>query len=269
MSHNKKRNTALLFEILIKEQTKCVLSKHHKKANFIEKIINSFFAKNTILAKELEFYRILTETKSVSNEYAERILSVVKQERDKLDEEKLWESQSKLISLINKTLGPSVFSNFVPDYTKYASINIIFNKNAPLSERMGMEQVIKECLVKEEKKMELVKEDVNLLHFRKFMENFNEKYSSLLDEQKDLLNQFLLFKFGDKIDFKVYLNRECSRLLNVIEENKIKAKDDSVLYENINKCIDNLKSSSVRYTDDVFIYSIMKYQEMARELKGD
>jgi hypothetical protein len=39
MNHNKKRNTAFLFEILVQEQTKCVLKKQDKKAKFIENII--------------------------------------------------------------------------------------------------------------------------------------------------------------------------------------------------------------------------------------
>ena len=36
MSHNKKRNTAFLFEVLLKEQTKAILDKKDSKAQFIE-----------------------------------------------------------------------------------------------------------------------------------------------------------------------------------------------------------------------------------------
>jgi len=268
MNHNKKRNTAFLFEVLIKEQTKCVLKKEIKKGKFIEKIINSFFDKKSPLSKELELYNCLLETKECTNEYAEKLLSFVRKERDSLDEVKIFEQQGKLISLINKSLGPDVFSNFIPDYKSLATINLLFSKNTPFVVKMKMEEVLKESMTKKEKKIELIKQDVNILHFKKFMENFNEKYSSLLDEQKQLLNKFLLFKFGDQVDFKLHLNSECSRLIKVIESKKESVKNDQVLYENIDKCLENLKSSEHKYTDDLFIYSIMKYQELARELEN-
>lgn len=268
MNHNKKRNTAFLFEVLIKEQTKCVLRKEIKKGKFIEKMIKSFFSKDGILIKELELYNCLVEAKECSLEYAEKLLSYVKKERDSLDELKIFESQGKLISLINKTLGPDVFTNFVPDYKNLATINMFFNKNTPFLIKMKMEEVLKESMTKKDKKIELIKEEVNLFHFRKFIENFNEKYSSLLEEQKELLNKFLLFKFGDQIDFKLHLNTECSRLVKIIESKKENVKNDQILYENINKCLTNLKLSEHKYTDDLFVYSIMKYQELARELEN-
>ncbi len=268
MNHNKKRNTAFLFEILVKEQTKCVLNKQNKKAKFIEKIIHKFFGEETVLRKELELYNCLLETNYNSSELAEKLISYVKQEHQSINEKQLFETQSKLIHLMNRSLGQDVFESFIPNYKNLATINIIWNKKAPLALKVEMEQIIKESLIKQEKKIELIKEDVNLLHFRKFMENFNEKYSTLLEEQKELLNKFILFKFGDEIDFKVYLNRECNRLLEAIESNKEKVKDNKELYENIDKCVDNLKSSSLKHMDDVFVYSIMKYQELAKELNS-
>lgn len=269
MSHNKKRNTALLFEVLIKEQAKCILKKQDKKAKFIEKLIKKFFFKGSPLSKELELYTTLAETTNCSSEQAERLITNAKLARATISESVLYEMQSKLISLVNKTLGQHTFSNFVDNYKNLATINILFNDKAPFKTKMDMEQVLKESLTKQEKKEELITEEINMFIFKKYLENYNDEYVSLLDEQKELLNKFVLYKFGDEIDLKIYLNTECVRLSKVIDENIKNTDKDDVLYEKLNKTSENLKNMSIKHIDDTFIYSMLKYQELAKELNSN
>jgi hypothetical protein len=266
-THNKKRNTAFLFEVLILEQTKSILQKKDKRARFIESVINKFF-NGTNLQRELDLYHALSESTEMQENIAEQLISNAKKEREKINDQTLFEEQTKLISLINKALGSDVFSNFVENYKNLASINIIFNKNAPLKLRTEVEEVIKESLIKKEKKDSLIKENINFLHYKKFLENFNDEYKELLPEQKELLNKYILFKFGDTVDFKIYLNNECLRLLSDIEKKKEVVKEHAELYNVVNQCLNELKSSNIRHLDDVFVYKIMKYQALDRELSN-
>lgn len=268
-THNKKRNTAFLFEILIKEQTKCILKKQDKKALFIEKLINKFFSPNSLLMKELTLYHTLSESSRCTPSFAEKLITNVKLERDKLSDKQIYESQSKLISIINKSLGSDTFSNFVENYKNLASINILFNKQSSIKHKTEIENVIKESLIYEEKKEELIKEEVNFLVYKKFLENFNEEYKDLLSEQKVLLNQYIYYKFGNDVDFKIHLNNECLRILRTIEKKKELVKENQELYQNIDKCINELKNLSFNKIDDMFIYKIMKYQELERELVNE
>jgi hypothetical protein len=269
MNHNKKRNTAFLFEILVQEQTKCVLKKEDKKALLIEKIIKKFFSENSYLYKELELYNLLSESKFDNNQEANNFLFLIKEEKRSLSEEKIFEEQSKLISIINKNLGPDLFENFVPKYKIYATINILLNKNSSLKEKMIMENSIKQYLLSANvENKEYIKEDVNMLVFKKTMENFNNEYKELLPEQKTLLNKFLLHKFGEKIDFKLYLNEECKRIHDNLVENIKKVENNKELYEKLNIAVSNLKNNSVKYFDDVFIYSLLNYQKLSRELNN-
>ena len=57
--HNKKRNTAFLFEALIREVTKAVAEGNKKREAKIIKIIKEHFSKSTELSKELKIYKCL------------------------------------------------------------------------------------------------------------------------------------------------------------------------------------------------------------------
>jgi hypothetical protein len=54
VKHSKFKNTAILFELLVKQITQEVLSNSTK--NVSEKIIKEFFSSNKELAKELKLY---------------------------------------------------------------------------------------------------------------------------------------------------------------------------------------------------------------------
>lgn len=266
MAHNKKRNTAVLFEILVKEQAKCILKKQDKKAKFIEKLIKKFYCKGSPLSQELELYNVLSESSELAENTAERLIFNIKQARSTINESLLYEMQSKLISLINKTLGPETFNNFIPNYTKLATINTLFNIKESFKHKMEMEQILKDSLINNHKEEELIKEDVNMLVFKQYMTHYNSEYASLLDEQKELLNKFVLYKFGDDVDLKVYLNTECLRLSNIITDNIKKASNDDLLKEKLTKVLTKLQNISINNIDDQFIYSIMKYQELVKEI---
>lgn len=268
MTHNKKRNTAFLFEALVKEQVECVLKKKDKKATLIQKTINKFFAPNTELGKELELYISLSESKKLSSEFAERLISTVKQSRENLNESELWAEQGKLISFINKALGSHVYENFVPSYRVLATINSIFNKRLPVKYRALMEQKIKDFLVSSQEKEEEVNEGVDALVFQKYIENFNNQYSNLLTEQKELLSKFILYQFGSDIDFKVYMNEECGRISKIVQSNLNKL-DSDLLKETVNQCIGDLKNINLKHIDETLIYQMMKYQELARTFSNE
>lgn len=267
ISHNKKRNTAFLFEILLKEQIKAILAKKDLKAQLVEKIIIKFFNKGSVLFKELELYESLLEFRDRSGEDIDKIILLAKNERATLDDKEIYEEQSQLISLINKKIGAESFYNFVPNYKELATINILFSKQTPFNIKLKMEENLKNHLKSSISQEDFINEKVDTLIFSKCVSNFNEKYENLLSEQKELLSKYLLAKFGDNIDFQLYLNRECQRLTTSIESNKKKVEEDKDLYENINLALSNLKAASIKYNDDLFIYSILKHQQLARELE--
>ena len=59
--HNKKRNTAFIYEALIVESTVCALKKDTERQNKAANIIKKYFKNGSVLRKDLECYRALYE----------------------------------------------------------------------------------------------------------------------------------------------------------------------------------------------------------------
>ena len=74
MKHNKKRNTAFIYETLTRELTKAIVAKDPVGKKKVFSIIKEYFTGSSILTHELKLYRILLDTKSVQPRIAERLL---------------------------------------------------------------------------------------------------------------------------------------------------------------------------------------------------
>ena len=60
--HNKKRNTAFIYEALVREVVKQSIAKNSQKRNLAISLIKEFFNKNTLLYKDLQLYKSILET---------------------------------------------------------------------------------------------------------------------------------------------------------------------------------------------------------------
>ena len=70
--HNKKRNTAFIYESLIKEITKSIIQKNDKNKIKTLKILKKYFSPNSVLKKELEIYQSLYENRSLDKDACEK-----------------------------------------------------------------------------------------------------------------------------------------------------------------------------------------------------
>jgi hypothetical protein len=98
LKHNKKRNTAFVYEALVRELTESVVRNNKHKQNKIVSIIKEHFGKSSTLKKELDLYQSIYETRYIDKNLAEKIVVQVKQEHDSLDKKKLFQEQSALIT---------------------------------------------------------------------------------------------------------------------------------------------------------------------------
>ena len=134
LKHNKKRNTAFLYESLVKELTRAVVKKDTERKNVLVSMIREHFSKGTVLNQELELYKALNETSNMDVYTAERLLAEAKKQFSELNRDEVFKNQSKLIEKINKDIGKDFFSNFVPNYKTLASIAQIFSDSSTAKE---------------------------------------------------------------------------------------------------------------------------------------
>ncbi len=93
MKHNKKRNTAFLYECLIKELTKAIVRKDEDTKNKIIKTIRESFSRGTVLDEDLQLYKQLLETKAAPEE-ATRYLIEVRKDWESLDRKEVFNAKT-------------------------------------------------------------------------------------------------------------------------------------------------------------------------------
>jgi len=268
--HNKKRNTAFLYEALIRELTKSIIKKDINRKSAIVSILKESFNKNTTLYKELQLYKDVTSTGGLEPEYAEKFVNYLKMEHEKLDKEKLFNEQSVVVSKINKELSKSVYSNFIPNYKNLATISQLFDDDVSVKERVLLENKIIQKLTSEQNKKKEM-QPITKLAYKTFIEKYNSEYSNLLEEQKQLLNHYIVSLSDDNLSLSMYLNEEIGRLKNVVHSSlkMEEVKNDPRMLEATNEVlstIDNFKKNPV---NEVMIKKILKIQNLAKEIQTD
>ena len=270
LKHNKKRNTAFLYEALVKELTKAVVNKDTQKKNALVSMLKENFSVGKILQKELELIKTLSETKKADLYTAERLLSESVSRYSTLDSQEIFEAQSRLIEGINKSIGKQVYSNFVPNYKHLATISQLFTQNTSVKEKVLLERTLIAAMTAKEKEQVKAKQmpHVDKLVFKTVIENFNKTYDGeLLQEQKDLLNNYIVSFGKNEIEFKVYLNEELGRLKDqvaLLKQNEIMLENNDLLrkLDEVKGTLDNFQTKKV---NPVMLEKIMQIQKLVKE----
>ena len=218
--HNKKRNTAFVYEALIREATVAAIKGDVERRDKVFKVIKRHFKNGSILKRDLDCYRSLYEGQNLDQTLSEKIVKEAKIAQRLIDPHGLFKKQSALIDDINKEVSPSVFGNFVPNYKTLASISQIFSGRLSPKRSIVLEsQLISNMSRKPESTPNQEKVDDVVL--KTFISKFNDKYGGeLLDEQQQLLSHYISSFADNSVELKMYLNEEISRLKNDIARAK-------------------------------------------------
>jgi hypothetical protein len=271
MKHNKKRNTAFLYEVLLREGTRGALEKDVERIKTVKNIILEHFAPSTELYKELSLYRSLEEN-TVEEGIAEKFFKEIESRYQKLDKRAIFAEQSKLIGKINKTLGQQAYNTFVPNYKDLATISQIFNNSTSVKEKILLEQTVinKIKIIKEEKDKKNMQPIDNIV-YTTFSKKFNEKFSSLLKEQKDLLNKYVSSFENNGLDLKIYLNEEIDRLKLEVKRSidKEEIKSDPNMSVAVNNTLNYLNTfKEVKDLSQDMLQKILKIQQFVYEVNN-
>ena len=270
--HNKRRNTAFLYEALVKELTRATIQDNKKKKQIIIQTLKEFFNKNTALGKELEIYKTLNETFSLKEKDAEKLLSEIKKMyKSTINSSNVYSAQSKLVSQINKNISPNTFSNFVPNYKNLASIFQIFNDEAPVKSRVLMEGQIIKRMTSKKQEQEEQKMQISNTTLKIFTKKFNNSYEELFSEQKHLLSKYVSSFKDSGLELKIFLNEEITRLKEEVagslELQEIKNDSEMVSKtKNVLKVLENFKGQHI--TEELLL-KVLKIQRLTGEIKAD
>ena len=267
MKHNKRRNTAFVYEALVRELTKHTIQKNEEKKRAVLDVIKETYKKDSLLKRELNLYNEITKTREFTVGDAEKVIRLVKEARQKIDNQKLFSEQTKLINIINKKLDESVFSTFVPNYKTLASIYQIFSSNTKIKNKVLLESSIVDFMTSKNIKLHEKKNEIKASTVKIFASKFNSTYSKLNEEQQTLLSKYVGSFRDNGLDLKIYLNDELARIKSTLEEQKKNVGEE--LKEKVGGVLSLIDGFRGEMINEDMLKQILKIQELTREIQSN
>ena len=267
LKHNKKRNTAFLFEVLTREYVKSIVKKNATKQKAIKNVIKEYFCSGA-LKEELSVYKEVLESKGLSEDQAKSVLQEAKSRYDLIDKHAVYTRQNSLIKEMKHKFTSDVFSNFVPNYKSIATVYNIFNNKTSIKEKMILEQRVVENLSSVEPAEE--KKQIDNLTYKTFVSKFNDKYSNLPEEQKRILTSYIVSFSDNSLSLKNAMNEQITDLksrMDVLETSSVLENDE--MKEKFTQVKEKLESYKTKEIDDIMVTEVLMIQDLVRELTSD
>lgn len=281
VQHNKKRSTAIVFEMLVRHATNCLMEDKKEEVAKTLGTVKKFFSKGSSLNDELKAFRILLNSHVKSLETAQKILKEVCDFTKTLSSKSLDKQKSLLIKEINHNLdAKTIFGYRIPEYRTYATIQVLFNnartKGNPLEnvERLKLEEQIVERLtdrkVEENTDVLKINPKYNSLIYKFATKRFTEKYKdSLSERQKLLLTKYAASLLSENNNnFNQFILAEVERIKQQLSsvKNEELTKDNQLM-NRINESKEKLMNENFDVMNDEKIVKLLQYMALTGEIK--
>ena len=269
--HNKKRNTAFVYEALVREATVAILKEDDNRKEKAISIIKKHFQPQSLLRQDLECYRSLYEHQNLDEDTSQKVINESRRQKMIIDQTGLFKQQTALIHDVNKELSPEVFNNFVPNYKSLATIDQLFSTKTSPKNRVIMEgEIIKGMTAPKVSKNDNF---IDNLTYKTFVSKFNDKYNSnLLQEQKELLTRYITSFSDNNLELKMYLNTEIARLKEALSEARKndEIKNDKDMLNKTEQIIAKLNSFAKETINEDVLMNVLRTQSLIGEIyNGD
>lgn len=277
-AHNKRRNTGLLYEFLIRTISSALVEGDKKKSATALKILKRHFKPGTELYKEFRLINALVRSTVSSETVAGSILSEAKSAAREHDAALLDREKSLLIRNVNHMINDeSFYDQHVNEYRTYATVQTLLNDwrspNRDLSRLAVYEDQLVKWLTTEKVKEEeqLISEETNgtsRLLMKVMTKKLNEKYSGVLtDDQRSLVKAYAFaMASDDPTVIQKKLTEIKSRLLEEISTYEAEKPDNTYINEKLNEVKNNLLAESLEEVNDEAVTRFMLYTKLGSEL---
>lgn len=280
--HNKKRNTALLYEFLVRTISSALVEGDKKKSSIALKILRKHFKPGTQLYREFRLFNALVKTTVSSNGVVNSILSEAKAAAASIDLDALDREKSLLIRNINHSLNDDNFYDQpIAEYRLYATVQTLLNEwrkpqgTADIASLASYEDQLRGWLLTEKKQQNdhvLIDETpgTTRLIMKVMMKKLNEKYSSALnDDQREIIRAYAFSAANeDSNTIKKKLEEVKSGLLESIDQYAVKKKDDSYVINKLNEAKSKIVSETLEEVNDSVVSRFMLYSNLRQELSA-
>ena len=277
--HNKIKNTGILFELLTRQITVDVMNDSKNSPSI--KILKEFFNSKTQLGKEYELYKVLLEKKYSKSEQATILIEAVIKNRRKLSNSRLKNEKYNLIKTIKESYDATDFFNTrIPNYKILASIYNLFElestklKLGPVEETDSMITIHENINKRDGSHIKIKKDnfisedkDLRLLTYQLLVDKFNEKYSTLNENQKNLLREYIN-NLSNTNSLREFIDAEVTKVKSILSKHLNKV-DDKITKIKLSEAITHTDTATGgNHVKDSHVVSLMRYYELIKELEN-
>ena len=276
--HNKRRNSLLIYEFLVRTISKSLIDDDKKKSASALKILKKHFKQGTELYKEFRLMNALAKTTVSSEHIAASILREARVAVDSFDNQKLDREKSILIRNINHILNDDNFyDQHVNEYRTFATIQTLLNEwkssNKDLQRVALFEDSVMKHLVTEKSQPadSTITDDTSgtaRLLMKVMTKKLNEKYNGILNEQQKSLIKAYAYSTAseDQTSIRMKLQEIKSDLVGLIDGYEIEANE--YLKNKLQETKGTLLSENLELVDDETVTRFMLYSKLRDELES-
>jgi hypothetical protein len=202
--HNKKRNTGVIYEQLLKSVSRCLVEGDRKKAQVCLDIIERHFRQGTELYREFRLFNALANCEISSSPVAAVIITEARDAAKRANRDRLEIEKGRLIAEINRRLGQDFYNTHFERYREYATIQVLLNAWRSPTQDLGTlfdyERKLVESMLREKKAaaedapalLQEQQQDINSLVVNIMTEKLNSKFStSLTLQQRQVIKEYV------------------------------------------------------------------------------
>ena len=275
LKHSKYKNTAILFEILVRKLTSESLTSD--KSVTID-IIKKYFGKNTELSKELQLYNSLVKEQFKSEAKALDFIRSCKDTHNKLNKSLIKRQRYNLVKEISNNFVFEKISKIrIKNYKQLASVYKLFEYTESSNPKQLLEckdVIVDHLLISEIKKpkkdivIETFKnqdKNVRLLTYKLLIDKFNNKYSGLNESQKSLLNHYIT-NVNDTEALKEYIHKVIPQIKTKLKKHTkiITDKVTKIKIEKLSEMLCNVET--IKTIKESHVLSLLRYFDLISEL---
>jgi hypothetical protein len=243
--HNKRRNTGLVYEFLVRRAASYIIDNDKDGCQRVVEIIQRQFGR-TAMGAELALFEVFRRSRGMPEVVARKILADLAVWSKKINPHALSHQKGNLLKEINYTFGKRFFDEHrVPEYRVFASLQLFLDSCRSDKKRLDEssdhvkleEGLVMFMMSSEPVKADVSNRDVDELVCALAVKDFREKYgNSMTPGQREMLERYTKSIISDRpSSFVKYLNERRLIFLETIRRGheQKEFKEDRVMNERL------------------------------------
>lgn len=279
-NHNKKRNSLLIYEFLVRTISKAIVEDDKRRSSAALKILRRHYKPGSEVYKEFRLMNALAKTTVSSQHVAASIMKEARGVAESFDAARLDREKSLLIRSINHLINDRDFyDQHINEYRTYATIQRLINEWQKTSKDLAAAAQYEDFVMnhltneKETPPDSVISEEsggsVRLL-MKVMSKKINEKYESVLNEQQKSLVKAYAYSTAadDQTSLRMKLNDVKDDLVRLIEEyDNSSSPPNEYLRNKLQETKNLLVSEDLAAIDDDTVTRFMLYSRLKDELE--